>query len=649
MSLFPFTPRTTFGINASFKLETVIERTEIGGEVRSVMRPHMLRSLSLPYALFNSEAQEARSFFEHLEGEEVRLPDWTSGAEIENESGQLKGFEEIDFRAFSVFVVGLNDTTGKEYELTAYDATSGVIKTAEPLNLEGEKSWMVYPIRKGRLSSKPSFSYENDNSVTFSLNFIETIASRNESFDWLTSEPLNQYQGRYILDYFRKEESESWEDSTKWTQKGYGQETFYTKEDESKRKFSVSVTQGSRALTYALIRLFDTVKGRAQGFWLSSERCNYQLTKDAKKGETEIEITDNGLLADSIKRVGYSHIMIRTCTGDHITEIASIGENEGVSFLSLSDALTVDAKADDVAISLLNYVRFGSDELKVNFFGSKVSTTKLTFIELPKEYSFPSVPVTDVWLYEFSGFFSAKYTSYGETVDSEWIPFDIDHSNYSLRKQSLDSSCTVSMGISDPEHPLNIFQEGYPLEDTFVKIYRYNPATGFDLFYSSIVNDIDYGEDNNITLKLGSRYSIAKAEIPTAQIEPRCPLRFGGNACGYTPLTESHEITGLPNRYEIEIASFNGGDRFLDGSIMIGSEMRTITFVEDGRVSVASPFILAVQGQQATIKQGCNKSLATCVGYNNNVNFGGIPFVPATNPQLEALAIDSSIPSGGKK
>lgn len=654
MNQFPFFPSLSDGVSVTYAHLTTIDRQYTGGERRRSMSSHMLRAYNFSYYLIGQEAQKAREFFDQQGVDLVLIPDWTSGVKISSQDGfdfVCEGLENLDFRCHEIFFYCAST---KQYEVAALEGVkeNGLqIKTALSNQVEG---WRAYPMRIGRIKEKPTFSEPTDIHAEFSISFEETTESFNEGGSWLVEDSFLSYRGRRVWTGFRDGQSSTWQKNLNFSKNGYGKDTAYQKEDEAKRQISFNITRGDRADSYGLIQFFDQHKGRAEGFWLPSRITNFQLNQKAQKGEKQIQLAGGDLSLSQLEREGYQHLCLRCFDQYFFARIESITTlTDGVELVNLEEELPTDYEINTVGVQLLYYVRFSSDELKLKFKRDHWIEGKLNFIELPKEYELPSPSDKPIWLYEFTGFLNARYTSHGVEVSrlgEIWTPFDIDHNNRSEKKQSLESSCNIVMGIEDENHPFKVFQEGFPLEDTYLKIYRSSgdALDSTEIWYESLIRDIDYGAGNTITAKLGSPYAIGKAEIPTAQIEPRCSLPFGGNLCGYTPLTFSSSINAVDD-LRIELNGYNGDSSYLDGIIQIGAEKRTITLVENGAVYVSSPFILAKAGDSFTIKQGCNRALSTCIRYNNLPNFGGIPFVPALNPQLEVLQIDTSVSGGGKK
>jgi uncharacterized phage protein (TIGR02218 family) len=178
------------------------------------------------------------------------------------------------------------------------------------------------------------------------------------------------------------------------------------------------------------------------------------------------------------------------------------------------------------------------------------------------------------------------------------------------------------------------------------------------LIFSGKVSRLSYSNQVVIDFFVGSSGDSVRNEVPTVYFEKRCSRRFLSTGCNLDPLV--YQVSGLVDTISgISLASTEIGDEsttrgfpdwFLLGRITIGTETRTIVSHNGDSIKVSTPFLNASPGDEFTILPGCNRTQAYCVDrFNNFVNFGGFPFVPPKNPQLEAVRFNSEIPVGGKK
>lgn len=122
---------------------------------------------------------------------------------------------------------------------------------------------------------------------------------------------------------------------------------------------------------------------------------------------------------------------------------------------------------------------------------------------------------------------------------------------------------------------------------------------------------------------------------------PTCRARFCDADCGLGAAAYTHEgtvadvdhvanavrLAGLP-----AAARFDGGElRWIDGP-QIGRRV-AIHRVEGDFLILGEPLDTAlVQGMRASVREGCDHTIATCTGrFANSVNFRGEPFLPGND------------------
>ncbi len=672
MTYFSFFPNLNDGVDVSFSHSTAIDRQKRGGEKRRSMGSHMLRSFGFKYLLDDDVSQDAREWFDSDGADLVTLPDWTCGHPVESvsEDGNtvtLKAGQLPDFRCHEVYILDSKFGLRAGEWIEVVSLVGNVLTLAEvPVGFSTDiiKCATVYPGRVGRIKKKPNFEEKSDALVSFSVDFAETVESLNEAITWHVSDEFPDFSTRKVFNLYHQTKSSSWQGNVSYSKNGYGVDTPYQREDEPKRTVSLSVTSGTREDVYGLINFFDSHSGRAEGFWLPSREANYRLSSDALAGEVSVTINSDRLLSNQVKRRGYSHIALR-CWGNLYTgKVTAVTDNgDGTQTLALDSALDHDFPADKVAVQLLLYVRFSADELKLKFKRDSWAEGSVGFIELPYEYQEQETGTRPIYLYEISGYWNAKLTSYGKSVVVDGVEYeraDINHGALSYKAESLQSNLTVSFGTEDVDHPLKVFQRGYPVEPMTVKVYKTSASDAQlgNVFYSAAVRSMSYSKKNKMSLKLGSVGDFAETEVPTAWAEARCSRAFGAEGCfvdleayrydGVLDVVTDLSVTVTGANAEAAVRGF--ADWFSHGRIRIGDELRTVTKQDGDVIYVSSPFLNVDSGAAVVIYPGCNRTLAACRDrFNNLNNYGGCPSVPTTNPQLDAITYNSALPSGGKK
>lgn len=666
MTYFSFFPNLDKGVDVGFSHSTAIDRQKRGGEKRRSMASHMLRSFAFRYLLEADVAQEAREWFDMDGTDLVTVPDWTCGHPVVALDDvaltvTLEACQLPDFRSHEVYIY---DTSSRVGEWVSVVSLEGNTLTLDSLPSNITACHMVYPGRVGRIKKKPSFEEKSDQLVSFSVSFTETVESLNSAVKWGVADEFPAFSTRKVFDLYHQSKSSGWQANSSYSQNGYGVDTPYQREDEAKRTVNLSITSGTREDVYGLVRFFDSHSGRAEGFWLPSREANYRLSVDAVAGESSVTIATDRLLANQVNRRGYSHISLRCWGHLYCGKVVSVVDNgDGEQTLTLDTALTHGFEADRVAVQLLLYVRFASDELKLSFKRDSWADGSVGFIELPYEYQEQETGTRPIYLYEISGYWNATLTSYGKSVVVDGVEYeraDINHGALSYKAESIQSSLTVSFATDKLDHPLRVFQRGYPVEPMMVKVYKTTAANPQidDVFYSASVRSIGYAQKNKMSLKLGSVGDYAETQVPNAWAEARCSRAFGADGCFVnieslsfqSSVTDITDLTIDVMGVGAEAALRGFADWFSHGTVRIGDELRAVTKQDGDIIHVSSPFLKAVLGSEVVAHPGCNRLLTTCKGrFDNLNNFGGCPSVPTTNPQLDAISYNSALPSGGKK
>jgi uncharacterized phage protein (TIGR02218 family) len=123
-----------------------------------------------------------------------------------------------------------------------------------------------------------------------------------------------------------------------------------------------------------------------------------------------------------------------------------------------------------------------------------------------------------------------------------------------------------------------------------------------------------------------------------------CDADFGDTRCGYTPATLAATVTAVTDTRSFTV-SFTGtyaDDYWNKGTVTFTSgELSGIRPVEifdwsaAGAVALWTPLPEVPQvGDTLTISQGCEKTRAACLAYDNVINFRGFPDVPGSDQVL---------------
>jgi uncharacterized phage protein (TIGR02218 family) len=125
-----------------------------------------------------------------------------------------------------------------------------------------------------------------------------------------------------------------------------------------------------------------------------------------------------------------------------------------------------------------------------------------------------------------------------------------------------------------------------------------------------------------------------------------CRAAFADSRCKINPTTYTvvGTITNIISNQEFKDSSrtevsglYNFGKITFTSGANIGLSMEVKEFINGGKIILALPMSYnIIVGDNYSMVQGCDKTLATCANqYNNVVNFRGEPHVPGLDTMLE--------------
>lgn len=114
-----------------------------------------------------------------------------------------------------------------------------------------------------------------------------------------------------------------------------------------------------------------------------------------------------------------------------------------------------------------------------------------------------------------------------------------------------------------------------------------------------------------------------------------CGLTVYGFRCGLTLGT--YEVTGVVDSSSgLTITSTSFGTKadgyFVGGYIQTPDYSRMIVYHVGDDIKLNSPIPSLADGTTFDAYRGCDHSIDTCIALNNNLNFGGHPWLPNKNP-----------------
>lgn len=242
-------------------------------------------------------------------------------------------------------------------------------------------------------------------------------------------------------------------------------------------------------------------------------------------------------------------------------------------------------------------------------------------------------------LYKFLGTYANYYyTSGPEAVDFGghlYLPIAIKRTDISVGTQDDDGlDIQVEMSVQTDLVQVYAFQVSPPRLQ--LTIYRYHALDDVKVYWLGPVNNIQTS-GGRATLRSPSTLGHAMVgNIPNVYYQSPCNHILFDLRCKVVEAdnTVEAETTAVAGRLITidDIGALDG--KVIGGELSIASGERRMIVAQDGNdLAVNFPFHALLVGTDVTIVAGCDHLyLGDCkVQFDNQVNFGGFPFVPPEN------------------
>lgn len=263
-----------------------------------------------------------------------------------------------------------------------------------------------------------------------------------------------------------------------------------------------------------------------------------------------------------------------------------------------------------------------------------------------QDFEFSQHDGSPVYGYEFtsSGVFY-RLTSAERTVSinsNDFTPHPISHGPIRGGTQNDDNlDMEITMRTSHTMIQTHAF--GIAPPQLSVTIYRFhqgsNPATEFIKAWVGKVTSYSVSGDTT-RVRVPSIFTlILNAEIPNVFWQAPCNHVLYDVRCKVNPASFSANTTvaSITNDKTIVVANDGFPDTALRAGELIDNttgERRTVVDNVANVITVVYPFARINVGDSVTVRRGCDHAFnGDCLTvFNNQINFGGVPFLPAINP-----------------
>jgi len=466
---------------------------------------------------------------------------------------------------------------------------------------------------------------------------------------------------------------------------GFGREQFekvYTQANSSESE--LRAISRSQSEIGQMLRFFQT-QGSGGAFWVPVWRSAVSLVANISAASTTFVVDLSGVglkVGDWVAFVQASGIVARA----KVLSIVPIGFF--TANITVSQAPGALSKAETMVVPLV-LARVDKPRLQIDWSNSEVAEARFLVSEIPPEY-FPDsgqtisknlgLLLTRGYIYELTQTIggvttTTRLTSYEKALTvlgQSYTARKIDHGSIKqslfLDRDEIEVRSEVIAG--DPLVKIATNQSEAPLRLT-IKSVDVVGAVGTDsqvLFTGDVVSVNVKG--SRVSAKAVSAGTVFDRQYPRFRMQVGCNHALFSTGCGISSSTFRFTGTitdpgtpGFPFTFAIGSLARTGGlptigaGYFSGGWLEIGSGASMVrraiinsTAPVSGALTVTlardpSPFPAA--STSVALYPGCDGAFATCSSkFANAVNFGGHPFLPASNPSM--FRISKNI-GGGKK
>lgn len=420
--------------------------------------------------------------------------------------------------------------------------------------------------------------------------------------------------------------------------------------------------------------------GPGAAFWAPTWRAAALMASDLAGGSTALSVVS----AAGITAGDY----LAFCSAGTVAATARVNTIVGTT-VNLSAAPGAFA-ASSTVVSPLVLARFDKPRLEVTWLAAHIAQATASVVELPPEYSpaadetigttLGALP-TRGYLYIFfqtlgGSLIRTGWTSYerdlvldGVTYTSRRIEHGPIKGSLFIDRDEVEVSSEIVAGA-----PLTQIATGTSESRTRLEIYAVDvsgsAASNYvQLFAGDIMSASIRG--SKITAKAVTVGTVFDRLFPRMRLQIGCNHSLFSPGCSLSPSSWKFTATisnpgtaGYPFTFDLaSVAKVGGGTPtmgagyFAGGWAEFGSVANTVkrqilnsTAVSGGATTITlnrDPAVFPSIGDAVVLYPGCDGAFATCSAkFSNSLNFGGMPFVPSSNPSMVKLATNSG---GGKK
>lgn len=420
--------------------------------------------------------------------------------------------------------------------------------------------------------------------------------------------------------------------------------------------------------------------GAGATFWCPSWRQAVTLTADLAAGATVMSVASSA----GVSAGNY----LAFIDGVTVAATARVSSTTSTT-VTLNAAPGAMSAAFNVAAPL-GLCRFDRPKLTIAWTNQALAQAQISVVEVPAEYLAATDETlgttlgllsTRAWLYDITQTINGtttttRRTSFESAVTvgaNTYTPTKMDHGpirqSLFIDRDEIEIRSEIIAG--DPLVRLATAQSEAPVS---VTIYTANVSggtgSGLATLFTGDITSVSV-RGSRLTAKATTAGSIFDRTFPRFRLQQGCNHALFSPGCGlsasawkFTATVTNPGTVGYPFTFDlgslaraigvmptITAGWFAGGwAEFGTGSSTVRRAILDNTAASSGALTITlardpSPFPTA--GASVVLYPGCNGAFATCSSkFSNQLNFGGHPFIPPSNPSLVKMSQNIG---GGKK
>lgn len=436
-----------------------------------------------------------------------------------------------------------------------------------------------------------------------------------------------------------------------------------------RRTFAFTYLADRRCLQEVL-QFFNNCEGMCKSFWMPTWKADARVTQQAEIGDAHVVIERTGM-ADMPSNYHYFYVYHDDADGKSIQ--TNLGGGTVVQQLcsevfSPTTALPVPLPADTL-LSLSVRVRMSSDEIEITSYSPNTHEFSLSFIECPhlSDIDLQNNNIKKIWVYKFqrqslsssNTNFIKWYVDYPRIITAQGItltPADITHTGIEFNEDTLANE--IEIKVAGTVAKVLLMDSDNPVDVSVYTLDREYNGTLVHVLTGRIVS-LEVGDNRVCTFTLSSIFRTLDKDTPTLQVQRRCnhilfDLGCGLNRSEYTWYGNTVSFdNNLPSELGVIIKKNNSNGKTLSsytdliGGIIIFENYKYI-ICSARTLNVDEPdedylyLILVLDRYKASNLENhilfkfipsCNKTIGQCLNkFENNENYGGMPWIPNNNP-----------------